>query len=133
MNANEEYVCRAIQAGAAGYLLKDADPGELEKALRTVASGETYLTPAISKHVISYYLRRVGGEKTIAEPLTPRQREILKLIAQGKSTKEIAGLLKISSKTVETHRAQLMDRLEIHDIAGLVRYAIRSGLVELES
>ncbi len=133
MHANEEYVCQAMQVGAAGYLLKDADPGELERALRAVAAGETYLTPAISKHVISDYLRRVSGEKTSPEPLTPRQREILQLIAEGKSTKEMARILQISAKTVETHRAQLMDRLEIHDIAGLVRYAIRAGLVKLES
>jgi DNA-binding NarL/FixJ family response regulator len=132
MHANEEYVCRAMQAGAAGYLLKDADPDELERALRAVAAGETYLTPAISKHVISDYLRRVSGEKTTSELLTPRQREILQLIAEGKSTKEMARILQISAKTVETHRAQLMERLEIHDIAGLVRYAIRSGLVKLD-
>jgi DNA-binding NarL/FixJ family response regulator len=132
MHANEEYVCRAMQAGAAGYLLKDADPDELERALRAVAAGETYLTPAISKHVISDYLRRVSGEKTASEPLTPRQREILQLIAEGKSTKEMARILQISAKTVETHRAQLMERLEIHDIAGLVRYAIRAGLVKLD-
>jgi DNA-binding NarL/FixJ family response regulator len=133
MHANEEYVCRAMQAGAAGYLLKDADPGELERALRAVAAGESYLTPAISKHVISDYLRRVSGEKIASEPLTPRQREILQLIAEGKSTKEMARILQISAKTVETHRAQLMERLEIHDIAGLVRYAIRNGLVKLDA
>jgi DNA-binding NarL/FixJ family response regulator len=130
MHANEEYVCQAIRAGAAGYLLKDAEPGELERALRTVATGESYLTPAVSKHVIADYLRRVGGEKGTHQPLTARQREILQLIAQGKTTKEIARLLEISAKTVETHRTQLMERLEIHDIAGLVRYAIREGLVK---
>lgn len=133
MHANEEYVCQAIQAGAAGYLLKDAEPDELERALRSVAAGETYLTPAVSKHVITDYMRRVGGETQAADPLTPRQREIVQHIAEGKSTKEIARVLQISTKTVETHRTQLMERLGIHDVAGLVRYALKTGLVRLDS
>lgn len=133
MYANEEYVCQAIQAGAAGYLLKDAEPDELERALRVVAAGGTYLTPAVSKHVIADYMRRVSGDKAPPEPLTPRQREILRLIAEGKATKEIAAILGISTKTVETHRAQLMERLDIHEVAGLVRYALRAGIVKLDS
>jgi DNA-binding NarL/FixJ family response regulator len=129
MHATEEYVLQALRAGAAGYLLKEADPSELELALRAVARGETYLTPSVSKHVISDYLKRLGDQGTPADLLTPRQREILQLIAEGHSTKEIAATLHLGVKTVETHRAQLMERLDIRDVAGLVRYAIRIGLV----
>lgn len=128
MHASEEYVWQALKVGAAGYLLKDADTAELELAVKAVARGESYLSPAVSKHVIGDYIRRTGSETSSLELLTPRQREILQLIAEGKSTKEIARGLNISVKTVETHRAQLMERLDIHDIAGLVRYAIRVGL-----
>jgi DNA-binding NarL/FixJ family response regulator len=131
MHASEEYASRALQAGAAGYLLKDSDPAELEVALRAVARGETYLSPAVSTHVIAEYLRRTGGAAA-AGPLTPRQREILRLVAEGETTKGIARHLGISAKTVEAHRAQLMDRLGIRDVAGLVRYAIRTGLVDPE-
>jgi DNA-binding NarL/FixJ family response regulator len=132
MHANEEYVYQALRAGAMGYLLKDGGTSELELAIRAIAHGETYLSPTVSKHVITDYMRRVSTESNPMEQLTPRQREILKLVAEGKSTKEIAELLYISVKTVETHRMQLMDRLDIHDIAGLVHYAIRTGIVLLE-
>ena len=130
MHGNEEYASRALQAGAAGYLLKDSGLAELELAVRAVARGETYLSPAVSKHVIADYLRRTGGAPPESGSLTPRQRQVLRLIAEGKTTKAIARLLGVSVKTVETHRAQLMDRLDIHDVAGLVRHAIRIGLVE---
>jgi DNA-binding NarL/FixJ family response regulator len=133
MHANEEYVLRALQAGAAGYMLKDARAPELELALRAVMRGETYLSQAISRRVVEDYVKRTGaGAPSTAPALTPRQREILQLIAEGASTKEIAHRLEVSVKTVETHRAQLMDRLDIHDVAGLVRYAIRIGLVSPE-
>jgi DNA-binding NarL/FixJ family response regulator len=131
-HSHEEYVCQALRAGASGYLLKDASTAELELALTAVARGETYLSPAVSKHVINDYMRRVSGEPGSLEMLTPRQREILQLVAEGRTTKEIAHTLHISVKTVETHRMQLMDRLGIHDVAGLVRFAIRVGLVEPE-
>jgi len=132
MHATEEYVLRALRAGAAGYLLKDADTTELELAIKAVTRGETYLSPAVSKHVTEY-VRRVGQEAHSAlERLTPRQREVLQLVAEGHTTQEIACLMNISVKTVETHRTQLMERLDIHDIAGLVRYAVREGLVILE-
>jgi DNA-binding NarL/FixJ family response regulator len=139
MHISEEYVLRALQAGAAGYLMKDAGISELEIALKAVAQGETYLSPPVSKHVITDYVRRVGAQRLEAqdepqpplERLTPRQREVLQLIAEGHSTQEIAEDLTISVKTVETHRTQLMDRLNIHDIAGLVRFAIREGLITL--
>ena len=132
-HSSEEYVGQALRAGAAGYLLKDAATVELELAVMAVARGETYLSPAVSKHVISNYVRRVGGEAGSLELLTPRQRETLQLVAQGKSTKEIARILRISVKTIETHRAQLMDRLDIHDVAGLVKFALRVGLVKNEA
>ena len=130
VHTDEEYVLQALRAGAAGYLLKDAGRAELEIAVAAVARGETYLSPAVSRHVVGDYVRRTGsGLEGRLETLTPRQREILQLIAEGKSTKEIASVLDVSVKTVETHRAQLMERLDIHDVAGLVRYAIRTGVV----
>jgi DNA-binding NarL/FixJ family response regulator len=135
MHANEEYVVQAIRAGAAGYLLKDSAMAELEIAVRAVARDETYLSPPVSKHVLADYVKRVSGEPAASPderphpPLTPRQREILQRIAEGHTTQAIAHQLGISVKTVETHRAQLMERLQIHDLAGLVRYAIRTGLV----
>jgi DNA-binding NarL/FixJ family response regulator len=139
MHANEEYVWKALRMGAKGYLLKDAGMAELELAVKAVVRGETYLSPPISRQVISDYVSRVSsdqekqsltGQET--ERLTPRQREILRLIAEGYTTQAIAQKLDISIKTVETHRTQLMERLDIHDIAGLVRYAIRIGLVKPE-
>ena len=132
MLADEEYVCQALRAGAAGYLLKDSGTAELHLAIQAVARGESYLSPAVSKHVIADYLRRTGSEVRTPELLTPRQREILRLIALGRTTKAIARSLGISAKTVETHRAQLMERLDIYDVAGLVRYAIRTGLASLD-
>ena len=126
MHANEEYVAQALKAGASGYLLKDAATAELEMALKVVAQGQFYLSPSISRQVVDSYLH---GGPTGLDLLSPRQREILQLIAEGKSTREIAELLHLSVKTVETHRAQLMDRLDIHDTAGLVRYALRKGLI----
>ncbi|MBL1177024.1 response regulator [Pantanalinema sp. GBBB05] len=132
MHANEEYVYQALRAGATGYVLKDSGTSELELAIQAIARGETYLSPTVSKYIVADYVRRTGSEANPLEQLTPRQREILQLIAEGKSTKEIADNLYISTKTVETHRVQLMERLDIHDVAGLVRYAIRKGLVMLE-
>jgi DNA-binding NarL/FixJ family response regulator len=131
MYSTEEYVCQAMRSGAAGYLLKDSNPDELERAVESVARGDTYLSPAVSKHIIADYVRRTQNEAGPADLLTPRQREILQMIASGQTTKAIARTLGISIKTVETHRTQLMERLEIHDVAGLVRFAIRAGLVDL--
>ena len=128
MHSGEEYVLQALRAGAAGYLLKDAATGELELALRSVMRGESWLSPAVSRQVVEGYVQRAGGEQA-PEVLTARQREVLRLVASGKSTKEIAFLLNLSVKTVETHRAQIMERLGIRDVAGLVRYALRTGLV----
>jgi DNA-binding NarL/FixJ family response regulator len=131
-HANEEYVIRALREGASGYMLKDSATTELELAINSVIQGKIYLSPSISRTVIDDYLQRVSGAFSPLEQLTSRQREILQLIAEGKNTKEIAAELDISIKTVESHRLQLMDRLNIHDIPGLVRYAIRSGLVSAE-
>jgi DNA-binding NarL/FixJ family response regulator len=128
MHSGEEYVLQALRAGAAGYLLKDAATGELELALRSVMRGESWLSPSVSRQVVEGYAQRAAGESA-AEVLTARQREVLRLVAGGKSTKEIAFLLNLSVKTVETHRAQIMERLNIRDVAGLVRYALRTGLV----
>jgi DNA-binding NarL/FixJ family response regulator len=130
MHASEEYVLQALRAGAAAYLIKDSATAELELALRSVMRGETYLSPAISRQVVEGYVQRMGA--AAEDPLTPRQREVLKCIAEGRSTKEIAFDLGLSVKTVEAHRAQVMERLGIRDVAGLVRYAMRTGLVPLE-
>ncbi|HXF67691.1 MAG TPA: response regulator transcription factor [Burkholderiales bacterium] len=132
MHASEEYVLQALRAGAAGYLLKDSATLELALALQAVARGETYLSPPISRQVVENYMRRVGEDVRPLAALTARQREILQLIAEGASTKDIARRLELSVKTVESHRAQLMERLGIHDVAGLVRFAIRHGLVSPE-
>ncbi len=132
MYDNEEYVLQALRAGASGYLLKESAPKELEVAINAVLAGETYLSPPISRQVVDNYIARTGSGQKPAQPLTPRQREILVLIGEGSSTKEIAQRLGLSVKTVETHRAQLMDRLDIHDVAGLVRYAVRVGLVSVD-
>jgi DNA-binding NarL/FixJ family response regulator len=129
--SDEEHVYHALRAGAAGYLLKDAAIEELELAIRAVARGETYLSPPISKPVIAEYVRRTNAGPGSTERLSPRQTQILKLIAEGQSMKQIALQLGISTKTVETHRSALMDRIGMRDVAGLVRYAIKHGLIDL--
>jgi len=132
-HANEEYVIRALRSGAAGYIVKDAATAELELAVSSVGDGKTYLSPSISRTAIDSYLERIGDVVSPLEQLTSRQREILQLIGEGKNTKEIASNLEISVKTVEAHRLQLMERLRIHDVPGLVRFAIRTGLVSAEA
>lgn len=137
MHATEDYVLKALRAGAEAYLLKDAASTELETAIRSAARGESYLSPQVSRPVVDSYLNRVAPTSSRSDApsihnITPRQREILTLIAKGNSTKEIAFQLALSSKTVETHRMQIMERLRIRDIPGLVRFAIRVGLVSLE-
>jgi len=129
MHSNEEYVSEALASGAAGYVLKDASVAELDLAVRAVARGESYLSPGVAKQIVSGQVQPGGDTSSGLQRLTPRQREILQLVAEGNSTKQIAGKLGVSVKTVETHRAQLMERLDIHDIAGLVRYAMRVGLI----
>jgi len=127
----EAYAIRALREGAAGFLLKSAAAVELKEAIETVTRGQTYISPELSKKSLLEY-GKGSSDRAKLDKLSPRQREILKLIADGVSTKEIAGHLSISAKTVESHRAQLMERLNIHDVAGLVRFAIKMGLVDVE-
>lgn len=129
MYDNDEYVLAAIHGGAAGYLLKHSAVGELSLALAAVHQGETYFSPRVSSKIARAL---VGGADPAGAGLTPRQTEVLRLVALGQSSKEIARTLDLSLKTVETHRAQLMDRLDIHDLASLVRYALRVGLISNE-
>lgn len=129
LQENQEYAIQAFRSGAAGYISKNAASAELEKAIKSVASGESYLGSELSQMAVLKYLK---DPRAILSELTARQREVLKMIADGQATKEIAQRLSISVKTVETHRAQIMDRLDIHDVVGLVRYALRIGLVNLD-
>jgi DNA-binding NarL/FixJ family response regulator len=129
MYANKECVAEALRAGASGYLIKDSATAELELALKTALHGTIYLSRGISKRAVDNYLKRAGNDVGPFAQLTARQREVLQLIAEGNNTKAIAFALRISVKTVEAHRKQLMDRLGIHEVAGLVRYAMRFGLV----
>jgi len=125
MHSDEEYVRKALASGAAGYLLKNASEGELQLAIRAVARGDNWLSPGVSKPVFAAYAH--GREvRRGTDTLTPRQREVLQLIAEGHSTKDIAQQLALSVKTVETHRAKIMERLGIHTAHRLVTYAIRT-------
>ena len=134
MHTTEDFVRRAIRAGASGYLVKDSAPLDLQMAIAAVMRNEIYLSPRISKHVVAGFLGGNGSpEASSLDALTSRQREILQMVAEGKSTKEIAFELDVSVKTVETHRAALMERLDIRDVAGLVMYAVRHGLVSVDS
>ena len=128
MHGDDESVRRALVAGAAGYLLKNSDRRELELALRAVARGDTWLSPSLTKRVVAMYMQGASPDAV----LTPRQREVLQLVAEGHSNKEIASRLNVALKTVETHRTELMERLGIHGVASLVRYAIQVGLVRPE-
>ena len=132
MHLNEEYVLQALRAGASGYVLKDSAPSDLAEAIGAVVEGRTYFSPALSQGAMGEYLGRVGQDSHPEPVLTPRQREILQLIAEGDSTKTIAVKLGLSAKTVEAHRTQIMARLDIHEVAGLVRYAIREGIATAE-
>lgn len=125
-----EYAIRALREGAAGFLPKSAASIELEQAIETVIRGEVYISPETSRKTLLEYGK--GTKRDLLATLSPRQREVLRLIAEGRTTKQIAQQLEISVKTVETHRAQLMDRLDIRDVASLVRYAITVGLIEIE-
>lgn len=131
--SDEEHVYQSLRAGAAGYLMKGAATEELELAIRSVARGETYLSPPVSKPVIMEYIRRTNVGLSSREGLSPRQTQILRLIAEGKTTKQVALELAISVKTVETHRSALMKRIGVRDVAGLVRYAVKVGLVDLHN
>jgi len=128
MHKGETFVAKALRSGVSGYLLKDAADQELSLALAAVSRGDVYLSPSISRQVVEQFTRAAAEPDPLAG-LTPRQREILQLVAEGKSSKEVAVLLDLSPKTVEAHRAQVMERLGLHDVTALVRFAIRVGLV----
>ena len=130
MNDSEEHVLRALKLGAVGFMLKDSAPEELAQAIKAINAGHTWLSAAVSKTVIASYVERSGADE-IQSLLTVRQNQVLKMIAEGHSTKEISFALNLSVKTIETYRAQIMDKLDIHDLPGLVRYAIRQGIIPL--
>ncbi|HMF34995.1 MAG TPA: response regulator transcription factor [Isosphaeraceae bacterium] len=131
MYVNQEYIRRALDAGVAGYLVKDSAPAELEISIRAVMRGEVYLSPTVTTQVLDRYVKQPG--RGAPPPITARQRAVLVGVARGLTTKAIARELGISVKTVEAHRTQIMDRLKIHDVAGLTRYALRAGLISLDS
>ncbi|TAK33016.1 MAG: response regulator transcription factor [Chloroflexota bacterium] len=135
MHENEEYILQILQSGGSGYVLKRAAASELVHAIRAVYQGDFFLHPAITKALVSDYLKRVqsGQEVTSYDRLTDREREILKLIAEGNTNKEIAELLSLSIKTVEAHRVHIMEKLGLHSRVDLVKYAIRTGLIDIHS
>jgi DNA-binding NarL/FixJ family response regulator len=134
MHSDALFVTEMLRSGASGYLLKDCAFEELVRAIRTVTAGKTYLSPSISGVVVNDYLHRVSkGDSSDSQVLSNREREVLQLLAEGKTTKQIALMLHISAKTVETHRRQIMDKLDIHSIAELTKYAIRKGFTSLET
>lgn len=125
-HSEQQYVAEALRCGVRGYVLKDQAANDLVRAIREVCSGQVYLSPGVSRAVVDSYATPGQPKDT----LSARERQVLQLIAEGKTTKDIAVLIHVSAKTVETHRARLMQKLGIHEIAGLVRYAIRKGLVQ---
>lgn len=131
MHSDESYVLRALRAGAKGYLLKDSVEGDLIEAIRAVSEGRTFFSPEISKMLVEDYVReiRTRGFEDSYELLSSREREILHLLAEGKSNKEVAALLNLSPYTVETHRRNFQEKLNIHNFAELVLYAVRKGLI----
>lgn len=135
MHDNEEYFFQALSAGAAGYILKKADPAELVSAIRVVYQGGAFLYPSVAKSLVADFLRRVdsGEERANFDGLTEREREILKLVAEGKTNREIASLLLISTKTADRHRANLMDKLNVHNRSQLIKYAIRKGIIDVDA
>ena len=133
MHHNDEYVMQALKSGASGYLLKRAATAELPVALKNVVGGEIYLSREISSQFLKKFpLQQIARSQSPLEQLTPRQREILQLLAEGQTTKAIAAILKVSDKTVEYHRSKLMAGLKIFDVAGLVRFAMRTGVISQE-
>jgi len=133
MHSGQKFVADVFKAGASGYLLKDCDFSEILSAIRAVVSGETYLCPQIATVLRDDYLQRiVQSETSTVSALTPREREVLQLMAEGKSTKEIAFSFNLSVKTIEVHRQRIMEKLDIHSVAELTKYAIREGLTPLE-
>jgi len=133
MHSDRQFVARMLEAGASGYVLKDAAFEELATAIRAVVTGRVHLSSRITGLVVEDYVQRLPGtEPKVSSPLTPREREVLQLLAEGKGTKEAARLLHVSPKTIETHRRNIMERLNLHGIAELTKYAIREGLTSLD-
>lgn len=133
MHSDKRFVAGILKAGAAGYLLKDCAFEEMAGAIRAVAKGDTYLSPGVAGPVIKDYVRLMEeADQSPTTLLTPREREVLQLLTEGNSTKEIASNLNVSIKTIETHRRQIMEKLGIHNVAALTKYAIREGLTSLE-
>jgi len=130
MHASRSYVEEVLRAGAAGYIVKSAAAEDLLEAIDTVRSGTSYLSPVITQQVVDAIARPDNGAPSGVSVLTDREREVLQLIAEGLSSKEIAGVLSVSLKTVDSHRSNLMEKLDIHKVSGLVRFAVRAGLVE---
>lgn len=126
MYTDKEYVLRALRAGARGYVLKTQAAEDLVRAIRETSTGEVYLSPGVAVSVVDAFLGKTNED---VDPLTPRERQIVQLVAEGKSTKEIARILSVSFKTAESHRNRAMKKLDIHDVAGLVRYAVHRGMV----
>ena len=137
MHSDRRFMGEMLKAGAKGYLLKDGAFDELATAIRSVIANKVYLSPRIANVVVDDYVRRAPGQQTgeasAFARLTPREREVLQLMAEGRATKEIAMDLKVSIKTVETHRRQIMEKLSIHSVAELTKYAIREGLTSLDT
>lgn len=131
MHSNKEYVFRIIQAGAHGYISKEAPPTELLRAIESVCAGEPFFSPEIAQAALSQLVNN-GGKKEPFAQLTDREREVLALIAEGRSNKEIANALGIGVRTIETHRERIMRRLDIHSVAGLTKFAIANGIVSLD-
>ncbi len=127
MYGDDAHILQALSAGVSGYVLKTQAASDLVQAIREVARGSVYLSPSISRAVVDAYRAR---SSLPSDPLSPRERQILQLLAEGNTTKQIAAILGVSVKTAESHRSRLMAKLDIHQIAGLVRYAIRSGLIQ---
>jgi len=127
MHTEDQYVLPALHAGIKGYVLKTKAAGDLVQAIHDVSQGKTYLSPGVSGAVVSAYLAKTDLP---SDPLSSREREVLQLIAEGKTTKEVAALLGVSVSTAESHRSRIMEKLDIHETASLVRYAIRKGLIE---
>lgn len=134
VHSNEEYILEILKAGASGYLVKKAAPEELVAAIHAVSRGNSFLSPSISKSVIKKFLQVAGAEAGLEKSslLTEREREVLQLIAEGHSTRKIAEMLFISVKTVEAHRSHIMEKLDLHNVADLTRYAIRIGIISPE-
>lgn len=133
MHSDRQFVTRMMSAGASGYLLKDCAFEEVARAIRSVMARQIYLSPKIVSIVVKAFLRRSEPSDSMLSVISPREREVLQLIAEGKTTKQIALRLHISAKTVDTHRRNIMDKLDIHSIAELTKYAIREGLTFLET